>query len=171
MAIVRKGKKSLKKSVKKTAKSRRSSKAATPLRRVIRSTVKQELKRQDQEAATYDQHLKEVQELGVRILKVIDDAGYHASVGLDALQGLLITSIGVFVGPQHEQLVTEALEHYHEQSRMLLLVDALGVNIGNLLGGTAKPEEVPTETDESNSEEITMDEILGKTSKPNEPVN
>src|SRR5271170_4258147 len=73
--------------------------------------------------AASNEHDTEVRDLGFRIIAMIEKSGYHPTVALDTLQTLLTEGIGILLGPDHRVLWEGYVHKYHEESRLLSIVE------------------------------------------------
>jgi hypothetical protein len=76
--------------------------------------------------AVTEAHNEQVRILGNRIIKVIEEAKFHPVVALDALQVLLSAGVGAALGDQHQQLFDAHIHRYHDESKMLSIMEMLG---------------------------------------------
>ena len=72
------------------------------------------------------EHGREVRDLGNRIVDLIKESGYHPTVALDTIQIMLSTGIGAVLGKPHQQLWDSYVGKFHEESKMLSILEMLG---------------------------------------------
>jgi len=72
------------------------------------------------------EHRREVRDLGNRMVDLIKESGYHPSVAMDAAQVMLTTGIGLLLGRAHQDLWQSHVAKFHEESKLLSILEMLG---------------------------------------------
>jgi hypothetical protein len=76
------------------------------------------------------EHNRKVLDLGNRIIDVIQEANYHPTVALDAMQVLVSGGIGAALGAEHRKLWDAHAARFHDESNLLSIIglfDELGI--------------------------------------------
>jgi hypothetical protein len=79
-------------------------------------------------AALRAEHKREVEDLGNRVADVIEYCNYRPAVALDVMQILLSVGIGVVYGENHKRLWNAYSARFHDESRLLTILEMLDKN-------------------------------------------
>ncbi len=105
-------------------------------------------------SAASDEHDREMEDLGAKLIAVMKKANYHPTVMLDTLQTLLSVGIADTLGEEQGKLFDSHIHAYHQESRMLSVAQMLGLGLADLTAVFGDVTTEPPTTPEPEATEL-----------------